>query len=208
MSEQLAVNGNYKSLLLFVSRKALSRFFSTNALKYKIFLPQLKTLEATPVSLLKDNYINHFISCLEIASSPDNYDIWKLKFDELMMYLLQKDERLVDYFYSLSMEWEEDAQLRKIVNIHMHSSITVDELAFLCHMSLSTFKRKFARVFGAAPKQWFLKIRMDRAADLLKSKGMKASEIYVELGYENLSSFVQSFKKFYGLTPKKFQLSK
>jgi len=49
---------------------------------------------------------------------------------------------------------------------------------------------------------------MQRAADMLKQKDVNASEIYNDLGYENLSGFVQSFKQIYGVTPKQYQLSK
>lgn len=210
MSEKIARNGLYKSVLMFVSRKALNDFFKSYPIKSKNVQKPARPMEVEPMALPKDDYLRHFISSLELASAggnPADEHIARLKLDELMMYLLRKDESLVGYFHSLCTEWDEDAELRKVVNVHIQSSITVEELAFLCNMSLSTFKRKFAKVFGDAPKQWFFKMRMQRAADLLKDQGLKASEIYEQLGYENLSSFVQAFKKFHGLTPKQFQLS-
>jgi AraC-like DNA-binding protein len=195
---------------MFVSRKAMNNFFKDYPLDEKAVRKSARAMEVEPVALPKDDYLRHFISSLELTStggaSADEH-ISKLKFDELMIYLLRRDLGLAPYFQSLCTEWDEDAELRKVVNIHIQSSITVEELAFLCNMSLSTFKRKFARVFGDAPKQWFFKMRMQRAADLLKGQGLKASQIYEQLGYENLSSFVQAFRKFHGLTPKQFQMS-
>ncbi|WP_460908907.1 helix-turn-helix domain-containing protein [Spirosoma areae] len=35
---------------------------------------------------------------------------------------------------------------------------------------------------------------------------MKTSDVYYQVGYENLSSFIQSFKHAYGVTPKQYQL--
>jgi AraC-like DNA-binding protein len=48
---------------------------------------------------------------------------------------------------------------------------------------------------------------MEKAAQLLKQNGHKASDIYYELGYQNLSSFIQSFKQVHGITPKQYQLN-
>jgi len=42
---------------------------------------------------------------------------------------------------------------------------------------------------------------------LLKQGDRTASEIFPEIGYENLSSFIQGFKQIYGITPKQYQLS-
>jgi AraC-like DNA-binding protein len=74
-------------------------------------------------------------------------------------------------------------------------------------MSLSTFKRRFARLYGNSPNRWLLEKRMEMAAEMLRKSDCKASEIFSELGYENLSSFIQSFKQIYGVTPKQYQLS-
>jgi AraC-like DNA-binding protein len=74
-------------------------------------------------------------------------------------------------------------------------------------MSLSTFKRRFARIYGTSPNKWLLEKRMQKAAQMLKQSECKVSEIYFELGYENLSSFIQSFKQVHGITPKQYQLS-
>ncbi|WP_312175499.1 AraC family transcriptional regulator [Chryseobacterium sp.] len=210
MSEKLAQEGQYKSVLLFVSKAVFKDFFNSYPASKNSNEKSYHQLEVEPRSIKKDDYIDNFISSLQIALSNQNLNtdhVLRLKFEELMMYLLQQDESLLPYFKSLCEEWDEDALIRKIVNIHMNTGVTVEELAFLCNMSISTFKRKFTKIFNDAPKQWFFKSRMQKATELLKQQGLKASEIYEDLGYENLSSFVQAFKKVYGVTPKQYQLS-
>lgn len=210
MSEKIAANGSYKSTLLFVSRQALKDFFGKmpdNGLAHYIKPPE--PLDVAPKAFIMDSYLTNYLSGLQMAATDTTIsdEMLNLKFEELMIYLLRQDETLFPYFNALTSEWDEDAYLRKLISIHMDNDITVEELAFLSNMSLSTFKRKFARIFGGAPKQWFLKTRMQRAADMLKTNGLKASEIYEQLGYDNLSSFVQAFKKIYGVTPKQYQLN-
>ena len=96
-------------------------------------------------------------------------------------------------------------RLKRVVESNIYSNLTLDELAFLCHMSLSTFKRKFERLYGMSPMRWFHEKRMQQAAIMLRRQHRKASEIYGDLGYENLSSFVQAFKKEFGVTPRVYQ---
>ena len=100
-----------------------------------------------------------------------------------------------------------DLPLRKVVENNVYTNLSMEELAFLCNMSLSTFKRKFEEVYGTPPARWFHLKKMQQAAFLLKHRNVKASEIHHELGYENLSSFVQAFKKEFGKTPKVYQQS-
>ena len=109
--------------------------------------------------------------------------------------------------HNISREANDEIRIRQAVLTHMDSHITVEELAFLCNMSLSTFKRRFDSLYGTSPSKWLLQQRMKKAAELLKGGDLKPSEIYYGLGYENLSSFIQSFKQIHGVTPKQYQLS-
>lgn len=203
MSEKTADNGRYSCMLLFVSQQSLYRFFQDHPFDD---VPAEST-DPTPVAFLKDAYIANFIHSLQLMQPHYHPALYENKLHELLLYLTGKNKQLIAYFKGLCNEYDEETQLRKIVNTHLESAITVEELAFLCNMSISTFKRKFARVFGDSPKQWLLKMRMQKAAALLKNKGLKASDVYYDLGYENLSSFVQSFKQVHGITPKQYQLS-
>ncbi|MFH6959127.1 helix-turn-helix domain-containing protein [Flavobacterium aquidurense] len=74
----------------------------------------------------------------------------------------------------------------------------------MCHTSVSTFKRKFVKIYNLAPSQYFLlqKIKM---AELLLLQNENPSEVFYKVGYESHSSFSQSFKRVQGITPKEFQ---
>ncbi len=210
MSEKAADNGTYQSLLLFVHKKALNVFFEKHTEYTSENKLHNRFLAKHPISIEKDSFIINFIESLEIIFQNRSFSmpvLCELKFEELMLYLIHKSPQLIEYFKSLCDEWEEDTLLKHTIEKHTQSAITVDELAFLCNMSVSTFKRKFTKVFNDSPKQWLLKKRMQQAESMLRENGLKASEIYETLGYENLSSFIQAFKLIYGVTPKQYQLS-
>lgn len=72
-------------------------------------------------------------------------------------------------------------------------------------MSVSTFKREFEKHYTESPVKWFQNKRLEYARHLLNNTKKSPSEIYFEVGYENLSSFIQAYKLKYGTTPKHHQ---
>jgi AraC-like DNA-binding protein len=128
-----------------------------------------------------------------------------LKLEELMLYMCDKYRNEVISLRTAVLENQEDLIIRKAVEANIGNCITIDELAFLCNMSLSTFKRKFSKLYSTSPNKWFLQKRMELAAALLRNSNEKPSDIYHKVGYENHSSFTHSFKQTFGLTPSEYQ---
>ncbi|UYN99116.1 MAG: helix-turn-helix transcriptional regulator [Devosia sp.] len=95
-------------------------------------------------------------------------------------------------------------RLKRVVEAHWQANLTLPELAFLCGMSLSTFKRSFVLAYGQAPGRWLTGRKLDRAMRLMV-EGRRASEVYDLVGYSNHSVFSQSFRKHFGVTPSQVQ---
>ncbi|MBC9911704.1 helix-turn-helix domain-containing protein [Chitinophaga varians] len=208
MSEKLASKeAAYHAILLLFEGKLLSDFFD----RHPSLSGQSTQTSAEPFVLFeKDEFLVSFIhslDCMLRSGQAIHPDLRKVKLEELFLYLAIHSPEQMQRMRNMHTEAGEDLMIRQAVTSHMDHSITVEELAFLCNMSLSSFKRKFARMYGNSPNRWLLEKRMERAATMLRQDNRKASEIYYELGYENLSSFIQSFKQIYGITPKQYQLS-
>ncbi|RXM38965.1 hypothetical protein BOQ62_14270 [Chryseobacterium sp. CH21] len=56
------------------------------------------------------------------------------------------------------------------------------------------------KTFQMVPKQWLKEKRLKEKYYLIKSRDKKLSDIYLDLGFENLSHFYSSFKKKFGVT--------
>lgn len=209
MSEKVAAkNADYHSILFFFDSNLLIDFFNRHPL-----LLRKQTKKSDNHSFLlfeKDEFLVNFtrsLDCMLIGNKPIHYELQKIKLEELLLYLAIEYPGQVQQIRNMSSGVDDDLIIRQAVTSHINSDITVKELAFLCNMSLSSFKRRFARIYGNSPNRWLLEKRMETAAKMLKQDNRKASEIYYELGYENLSSFIQSFKQIYGITPKQYQRS-
>jgi AraC-like DNA-binding protein len=98
-------------------------------------------------------------------------------------------------------------RLQQVMETHWHRNLALSDLAFLCGMSLSTFKRMFDAQYGQSPGRWLQERRLKHAGHLLVVERRRASEVYEMVGYANHSVFSQSFKKHFGLSPREFQAS-
>jgi AraC-like DNA-binding protein len=80
-------------------------------------------------------------------------------------------------------------------------NVSLETFAKMTGRSLSTFKRDFGKVFNSSPSRWLKKKRLEHAHYLIKVKRKTPSDVYLEVGFENLSHFSSSFKEAYGYNP-------
>ncbi|MGC3978445.1 MAG: AraC family transcriptional regulator [Paludibacteraceae bacterium] len=86
-------------------------------------------------------------------------------------------------------------------------NIPLERFAYLTGRSLATFKRDFQKSFNISPQKWLLETRLKHAHYLISEKHRKPSDVYLEVGFENLSHFSNAFKLYFGCTPSKVLLS-
>ena len=78
---------------------------------------------------------------------------------------------------------------------------SIKTLSSRVKMGESNFKLKFKKVTGYAPYQYYLKIKMEKARELLQNTDKSVSEVGYLCGYTNLSHFSRQFKKEFGNLP-------
>ena len=67
-------------------------------------------------------------------------------------------------------------------------------------MSPFQFARVFSELAGMPPHQYLLRVRLDRAAEILLD-GKSVTETCFEVGFSNLSHFTRSFQRRFGCKP-------
>ncbi|WP_434035489.1 helix-turn-helix domain-containing protein [Formosa sp. 4Alg 33] len=204
MTEKLSEIKNYRSILLFFTNETLSKFIQ------KFELNNNKQKEYKSVySFEYDKFIKRFVdSLIDISklSKPIQKKIIEVKFEEIMLYLVELHGTHI--LYALTSNNDNLTQnFTRTIESNQLKKLTLKELAFLCNMSPSTFKREFEKHYSESPIKWFQNKRLEYAHYLLNQENKKSSEIYFEVGYENLSSFIQAYKSKYNKTPKQQQIN-
>ena len=59
----------------------------------------------------------------------------------------------------------------------------------------------FRKAFHTTPQKWLTQKRLELAHYQLGEKHRKPGDVYIEVGFENLSHFSFAFKKHFGYTP-------
>ena len=93
-----------------------------------------------------------------------------------------------------------------IINKHISdSNFSVELLAEEISLSRSVLQRKINSLVGESPGELIRRLRLNKAAELIKHGYGNLSEIALEVGYNNPSHFSEAFKRQFGTTPSRFQ---
>ncbi len=97
-------------------------------------------------------------------------------------------------------------QLEGLLWQHMASpSFTLGQMAGLTGYSTSYLSTQFKRLFGESFRDYFLKLRLERAKILLLSTDMKNYEVAAAVGFEDPNYFSVCFKRQYHITTTEFK---
>lgn len=157
-----------------------------------------------------DELVDNFIKSLEFYfDNPRLVDdeLIKLKLKELIL-LLTKTEKAASIMELISSLFSpKEVGLKQVIDTHLYSNLTVEELAALCSLSLSSFKREFAKVFNDSPAQYLKNKKIERGAELLLLSDQRISEIAYDCGFADVSHFSKSFHERYGISPTQYRLN-
>jgi AraC family transcriptional regulator len=89
---------------------------------------------------------------------------------------------------------------------NLDTNVTLDELAALSCMSKFHFLRTFSSIYNTTPHRFILQHKVQRAQRLLSKTRASIGEVALLSGFEELSVFSRTFKKYAGYTPQTYRL--
>lgn len=158
--------------------------------------------KATYVMLEKHPFLKGLFVSLEQYFDAQQYpskDLMEAKLREAVFTLLQLKPELGQILFDFAEPWKID--LADFMNKNYRSDLSVEEFAHYTGRSLTTFKKDFAKVFQLTPSRWLIKKRLEEAKELMKQQGIRPMDVYLKVGFKNLSHFSTAFKKEYGYPP-------
>ncbi len=88
---------------------------------------------------------------------------------------------------------------------HYAEQITLADLSKIACLSPNHFLRRFNEIFECSPIQYLIRLRINKAKDLLRFSKRQISEIASETGFLDSNYFSRKFKNKEGLSPKTFR---
>jgi transcriptional regulator GlxA family with amidase domain len=88
---------------------------------------------------------------------------------------------------------------------HIAARCTVEELASRLHMSTSHYTAQFKRKTGMSPMDYFIRMKVQYACQLLSQSDLLIKEVAGKIGYEDPYHFSKIFKKVTGKSPVQYK---
>jgi len=96
-------------------------------------------------------------------------------------------------------------QCRQHMEKHFHRLNTLREIAQECHLNGAYLCRLFQRYGRQSPYQYLLRLKMNRAAELLLQPGALVKQVAHQTGLGDPFHFSRVFKRVFGLSPDVFR---
>jgi transcriptional regulator GlxA family with amidase domain len=89
----------------------------------------------------------------------------------------------------------------QIMENNIEDPLTPDEVSDLVGLSTRQLERLFAKYMGVSPKRHYLRLRLEKARDLLRQTDFSVTDVCVACGFKSLSHFSKSYRTAYGISP-------
>lgn len=157
-------------------------------------------------NILIEQYIMSMRFYFENPQLVDD-DLIKLKLKELILLLAktEKANSIMEVISSLFSPTE--FSFKEVIEANLFTNRSVDELAQLANLSVSSFKREFKKLYHDSPAHYFKNRRLEKAAELLELSDLRISEVAIDCGFGDLSHFSKAFQEKYKTSPTQYRLN-
>jgi AraC-type DNA-binding domain-containing proteins len=190
-------DGSFRSIAVHIDQCTLKEMSEQYGLKADSIINPHATLLIQPGALMK-GFVDSLVPYLQQQMDER---IVALKARELVLLLIQHNPAFKNVLFDFNEPGKID--LEAFMNSHYRYNVPMDRFAFLTGRSLSGFKRDFEKQFHTSPGRWLLQKRLDTARFLIEQQKGKPSDVYLDLGFEDLSHFSFAYKKEFGYAPNK-----
>jgi AraC family transcriptional regulator len=97
-------------------------------------------------------------------------------------------------------QWQQQ-KLMQYIDEYLAEDVSLSSLAELVQLSPYYFSRVFKQSFDTTPHRFLTSRRIERAKSLLAARKLSVTEIALDVGFSETSSFTSAFRKVTGETP-------
>jgi len=169
-------------------------------------LKEMKRIDPDLSIVILTGYSSEGVAIEALRGHADDYiqkplDIGKAK--EIIERLLETKKREGDV-NTMDIKGKIE-KIKRFIERNYHKKVRLKDLTAVVYLSTKYLSRIFKQVTGMGFREYKLKIKVEKAKELLKKTGYNIDQISDKTGYQNTESFIRIFKKFTGYTPKEYR---
>ena len=162
------------------------------------------TLEKQPICCNTQSKLFDLIQCKLIGIERSLY------LESIIIYLLyqvQKNNLIFQLncdtcsFLNKPVEKEKIQKAKEFILNNLDKNITIPQIAIFVGTNQCYLKKGFKEIFNQTIFEFLQENRMEKAKHLLSNSNKSIIDICYEVGYSSVSSFSQSYKNYFGISP-------
>lgn len=196
-------------LHLYISNEAFAAYQDDHGIPGRDLLP-------TEFFALEDRWLTHYyhLLCSEFEIGAALSEGRSCDVDDVL-FLSQTQPLLIRHLLRVGSARSETASDKRVsplrpflvkrieafVEANLAHAVSVSDLAAQVHLSGDHFLKAFFSATGYTPYRYVLKMRLNRAQELLRHTQLPVCDVALQVGFRNASNFCTKFHKHVGLTP-------
>lgn len=197
---------NYRAIAIHFCPEVLQKVYEYD------LPPLLKSKDAKGQSMVKlanNTALTRYIeSLLFYFDNPQKANAEQLaeKLKELIVMLEQQIPQTAEIQPILSGLFSPiSCSFQEMVESHLYTNITVQELAQLASLSESSVKRAFKKLYQYSPASYLRQQKLLLAKSLLLSSERNIRQVTQACGFKDMAHFSKLFKQTYGMSPSAYR---
>lgn len=134
-----------------------------------------------------------------------NEDILVLKLKEIILLLSQTQNAEAVQIILSQLFSPTTYTFKQVIEANLFSQLTIEQLAEQNNLSVSSFKREFAKLYNDSPANYIKNKKLEKAAQLLRVSNQRITDIAFDCGFNDLANFTKSFSDKYNVTPTNYR---
>lgn len=164
-------------------------------------------VELQPFGMFYDPLVYHL--CLELNRELENHSAGGVLFVEsvaqtLALHLLRRysNSSPIGDLPQKGLTLQQRSQIDSYIHEHLSDLRSIEELAQVLHISGAHLRRRFQMAAGLPLWQHVIRLRVERARDLIQQGRLSLRDIAAEVGFADQSHLNRHFKRIYGVSPR------
>ncbi|KAI4443201.1 HTH-type transcriptional activator RhaS [Schaedlerella arabinosiphila] len=91
------------------------------------------------------------------------------------------------------------------IDLHYNQKVRIQELADQLGVNRSYLTSSFQKALGCSPRDYLVRVRMEKAREMLIGTNMQISVVAASVGYSDPLSFSKTFKESYSMSPRTYR---